>query len=106
MVGWESPSRSDSRHSSYSVIGDSIYLPGYTFSHSSSDLAQPPANCGAPYHKDGNRALDSDAHIQDFAQFVESTKLSYLGNTSNAEFDHARPTESVGSYHSREHMQD
>jgi hypothetical protein len=105
MAGWQSPSPSYSRHSSYSVNGDSIYPPGYTFSHPSPELSRPPANRGARYRRGGNWDPEGDADIQSVAQSAESIELSYLGSESNAEFDRARPTESVGSYHSREQMQ-
>jgi len=100
MAGWQSLSPSYSRHFSYSVNGDSIYPPGYTFKHPSLDLSRPPVNRGVPYHRGGNWDHDGVADNQSFAQSAESTELSYLGSESSAEFDRARPTESVGSYHS------
>jgi len=106
MAGRQSPSRSYSCHSSYSVNGGSLYPLGFSFSHPSFDLDRPSPIPTAVYPVGGNRASESNSDVQTFIQFAESMELSYLGSASNVEFDQARLAESVGSYHSRQQIED
>ena len=105
MAGFQPPSRSYSRHSSYSVTGDSIYPSDYTFTASSTYYPQPPVNRTAPYDMRGSPS-QSDSDLRSYGSSFQSKEVSYLGNYINADPTEARPSESVGSYHSRAHLDD
>lgn len=86
MAQWRSPSCSYSRHSSYTINIDSIYPPGYSYSHPSSNPPQHTPHLDSVlrvfFHRGGNHAYKNNADLHSFGPSAHSKEHSYLGTSS------------------------